>query len=295
MSERKGMRVNALIIGAGRSGTTTLYTYLKGHGDVCFSYIKEVPFFSLKEHFAKGEKYYHSFFRKCGRAPVLASADTYLLMDQKAISRVKAYNPAMKILVMLREPVARAYSSYTYSVNFGHHKAYASFLDSMEVEKEITREPDIVRRNNLGHFYGSLYYEHLSKWMEVFPREQLLLLKTSDLLEHPEKFSGDVCSFLGIPAYAGKFDKVNAAAVPRNRMLEKLFLDRNNLPRKLIRKLTPRAVKNLIMRSGAVDALHAANRKEQSAPPLLREDAEQARLYFLEDLSNLKMKFGLEF
>jgi len=295
MSDRAGIIVNTLIIGAGRSGTTTLYSYLKEHSDVCFSYIKEVPFFSLREHYRKGEKYYHSFFRKCSSAPVIATADTYLLMDHEAISHIHAYNPGMKIVVMLREPVARSYSSYNYSVNFGHHKAYASFLDSMEVEKEIAAEPDIIKRNNVGHFYGSLYYEHLSKWIGVFPREQLLLLKTSDLRENPEKFSATLFSFLGIPAYEGEIVYDNAAAVPKNKAVERLFMDRENIPRKLIRKLTPRPLKNLIMRSGVVDKLHAANRMEQSAEPLSEEKVKMAMSYFREDLQLLKKEFNIEF
>jgi len=295
MSEQKGIRVNTLIIGAGRSGTTSLYSYLKAHPEVCFSYIKEIPFFSLKEHFVRGQKYYHSFFRKCGTAPVIASADTYLLVDHEAISRVHAYNPEMKILVMLREPVDRAYSSYNYSVNFGHHKAYGSFVDSMEWEKEIDSEPDIVRRNNLGHFYGSLYHKHLSRWTMIFPREQLLLLKTSDLKDHPQKFSNDLFSFLGIPVYEGEIERVNAAAAPKNKTVEKLFMDRNNLPRRLLRKLTPRPVKNLIMRSGIVDKLHEANRKEQSALPLSQEERRLVLSFFREDLQLLKKEFGIEF
>jgi hypothetical protein len=295
MRGQDGIKVNTLIIGAGRSGTTTLYTYLKAHSDVCFSYIKEVPFFSIKEHYRKGEKYYHSFFRKCNSMPVIASADTYLLMDHDAISRIYAYNPEMKIIVMLRDPVSRDYSSYNYSVNFGHHDAYASFLDSVEVEKEITGESDIVKRNNVGHFYGSLYYEHLSKWTGEFPREQLLLLKTSDLSDDPQKFSNDLFSFLGIPDYKGEIERVNAAAVPKNKRMEELFMDRGNLPRRFIRKVTPRPLKNLIMRSGIVDKLHKANRREQSVVPLSKEDVKMAMQYFRDDLELLKREFHIEF
>ncbi len=295
MNTHQNSRVNTLIIGAGRSGTTTLWSYMKEHEEVCFSYIKEVPFFSLTEQFSKGEKYYHSFFRNCEGAPVIASADTYLLMDHKAISRVHKYNPDMKLVVMLREPVARAYSSYTYSVNFGHHKAYASFLDSMEEERRISQEPDIVRRNNVGHFYGSLYHEHLSQWRKVFPREQMLLLKTSDLKDHPEQFSGELPSFLNLKPFEGEPGWVNAAAVPKNKVVEKLFMDRETLPRKLVRKLVPRQVKHWIMSSGLIGKLHEANRKPQATPPLSEEEENLARPFFMNDLMQLKEDFGIEF
>jgi len=289
------LRVNALIIGAGRSGTTSLYAYLESHSDVCFSNIKEVHFFSIDELYKRGESYYHSFFRKCQGAPVIASADTYLLMDHDAIQRIYTYNPEMKIIVMLRDPVSRAYSSYNYSVNFGHHQAYAAFLDSLAVEKQIAGEANIVTRNNVGHFYGSLYYEHLHKWAAVFPREQILLLKTSDLKENPQKFSKELFSFLNLSETQGKFEQANAAAVPKSRKLEQFFLDRNNVLRKIIRRWTPRFLKQLIIGSGIVDKLHSANRKEQTTRPLSEEEREKAMQWFRKDLQLLKKEFNIEF
>jgi len=289
------LRVNTLIIGAGRSGTTSLYTYLESHSDVCFSNIKEVHFFSIDELYKRGESYYHSFFRKCHGVPVVASADTYLLMDHDAIPRIFAYNPEMKIIVMLRDPVSRAYSSYNYSVNFGHHQAYATFLDSLVVEKQIASEANIVTRNNVGHFYGSLYYEHLHKWAAVFPREQILLLKTSGFKENPQKFSKELFSFLNLSETQGKFEQANAAAVPKSRKLEQFFLDRNNVLRKIIRRWTPRFLKQLIIGSGVVDKLHSANRKEQTTRPLSEEEREKAMQWFRKDLQLLKKEFKIEF
>lgn len=289
------IKVNTLIIGAGRSGTTSLCSYLEGHKEVCFSKIKEVHYFSINELFKRGEKYYHAFFRKNNRAPVIASADTYLLMDHEAISRIYAYNPGMKIIVMLRDPVARAYSSYNYSVNYGHHNAYPSFLDSLEFEKDIHEEADIVDRNNKGHFYGGLYFEHLSKWTAVFPRKNILLLKTSDLKEFPEKFSEELFSFLGLSNIYSEIGRNNAAAVPKNKKLEKFLLDRDLPMRKFIRDVTPRFLKNLIMESGVVDKLHESNRKEQILKPLERGEIERALTYFSDDLRLLKEKFDIEF
>jgi len=294
MSTKRNIRVNTLIIGAGRSGTTTLWSFMKDQEDICFSFIKEVPFFSLKAHFSKGENYYHDFFRSCGDAPVIASSDTYLLMDHEAISRVYAYNPEMKIIVLLREPVSRTYSSYNYSIHAGHHKAYSCFMDSLEAEREIVQEPDIIRRNNLGHFYGSLYHEHLMHWAKVFPREQILLLKTSDMKDHPEKFKGELCTFLNLAPFVGDVGWVNAAAVPKNKALEKLFTDRGSLIRRLVRNVFPRKFKQWIMRSGLPGKMHEKNRRQEASEPLSLQEKNTAKDYFRKDLELLEKDFGIK-
>ena len=288
-------RVNTLIIGAGRSGTTSLYAHMAAHEDVCFSYLKEVHYFSIDELYGRGEKYYHAFFKNCTGARILASADTYLLMDYDAIPRIRDYNPEMKIIVILRDPVARAYSSYHYSVNYGHHKAYSTFLDSMEAEKDIENEQNIVTRNNLGHFYGSLYHKHLSKWTEQFPREQILLLETAELRGFPHLLLEKLAAFLNLTSFDDHVERENAAAIPRNKKLEKFLLDRDSFMRKMIRRLTPRFIKNLIMESGIVDKLHKVNRVESAVSPLSAEEAEKARLYFKDDMQNLKKDYGIEF
>lgn len=286
--------MNALIIGAGRSGTTSLYHLLAAHDKVCYSKVKEVPYFSIGDLFGRGEVFFHSFFRKCNGASVTITADTYLLMDHDAVSRVYAYNPEMKIMVMLRDPVARAYSSYHYAVNNGHHEAYRDFLDSIEAEKNIRQEPDIVRRNNFGHFYGSLYYEHLSKWAAVFPKEQILLLRTRDLSEIPKEFSSKLFAFLNLQDPALPVEKFNTAAVPRNMKLERFFIDRDHVLRRVIRKITPPFIKRTVVGSGIVDRLHEANRKEQRNQPMSSEQEREARNYFLKDLQLLKQEFQVD-
>ena len=294
MAKSDSFRVNALIIGAGRSGTTSLYTLLEDHGSICFSKIKEVHYFSIPDLYRRGERYYHGFFRHYNGEPVVASADTYLLMDYDAIGRVHAYNPEMKIIVILRDPVARAYSSYHYSVNYGHHRAYADFLDSPEAERDIRDEPDIVRRNNAGHFYGSLYYEHLHRWDRVFPRKQMLLLKTSDLKKSPGELSRQLFSFLDLPADTDEIGKENPAAVPRSMKLERFLLDRDHFMRRFLRRSVPRFLKNLVIGSGIVERLHEANRKEQPYEPLSEEQEKRARQYFTEDLYRLKEEFQID-
>ena len=286
-------RVNTLVIGAGRSGTTSLYDLMEQHPEVCFSYLKEVHYFSIEELYNRGEHYYHGFLRDFAGERIVASADTYLLPAYEAIKRIHRYNPGMKILVMLRDPVLRAWSSYHYSVNYGHHEAYGSFLDSIDNEKDLGSEGRIEKRNNLGHFHGSLYCLHLRKWMEFFPREQILLLETRKMKEDPVAFRKELFGFLGVADREFEISRKNAAAVPRNRNLEKFLLDRDRGGRKLLRMLLPRFLKDWLMRSGAVDRLHDLNRRQQDTPHLPEEVYNEAIKFFKEDLTDLQREFGI--
>ncbi len=83
------------------------------------------------------------------------------------------------------------------------------------------------------------------------------------------------------------------AAVPSSKKLEKFLLDRDLFLRKIIRNVTPRFIKNLIIRSGIVDKLHDANRKEQSITPLSNDEIERGMQYFTDDLEVLKSVFDI--
>lgn len=272
--------------------------YLEGHPDICFSVIKEVHYFSIEDLYERGIKYYHSFFPEYKGQPIVASSDTYLLMDHLAIKRIKKYNPEMKIIVLLRDPVDRAYSSYNYSVNYGHHPAYSGFLDSLEFEKDIENIENIVHRNNLGHFYGSLYHYHLSQWVKEFPKENLLVLNTNLMRNDPLKFKDEICSFLKI----GDFDftnlienKLNPNAIPKSKAFEQFFLNRDNFLRKLIRSIVPSFLKRWIIHSHLVEKVHDLNRDAKASRPLTDHERKTANQYFKDDLEKLDSEFGIRF
>lgn len=283
------MKVNLLIIGAGRSGTTSIYKYLDQHPDVCFSSIKEIHYFSIEELYKRGEKYYHSFYDHYQGEKLYASADTYLMMDYQAIEKIKAYNENIKILVMLRDPVDRAYSSYNYSVNYGYHDALENFSDCISFEKDIEKVNDLIQRNNLGHLYASQYYKHLSRWLKVFPKENFVFLTTKELKEDPEGLYRKLCLDLNIAEFSlensGKAH--NANAVPKNKGLEQFLLNRNNPIRSLLRNMLPSFIKTSILKSTFVDKLHGLNRKEQAYEKLSDEEYKKMKDYFGSDLQSL--------
>lgn len=286
-------KVNLLIIGSGRSGTTSLYHYLDHHPEVCFSAIKEIHYFSFDDLNRRGEKYYHRFFEDLNKK-VIASADTYLLIDKQAPDRVKRYNPDMRFMVLLRDPVERAYSSFIYSKNFGYENKKYTFHDAFVHEKQRIQDKDIIIQNNRGHFYSGLYHEHLRDWMQYFPKEHFLLLRTDDLKNHPHDFYVEVCRFLDISYRSpGEVIKKNVAQSSKIKALQQIMVNRNHPLRKFIRKVTPEVLKRLVLQSNLIHSIYQLNKAPAQYEPLTEEEKNQYKTYFKEDLEKLEKQFQI--
>lgn len=291
------MKVNAIIIGAGRSGTTTLYQYLDKHPDVCFSDIKEVHYFSVKDLYQRGKNYYHSFLQHCQKEKLNLAADTYLLIDKNAPQRIKEYNPEMKIIIILRNPAERAWSSFQYAKNNGYISNNKSFIQSIEEEEEHILSSDITVQNNLCNLWQSKYYEHVSYWSEFFPRKNILLLKTSDLKNNTNFLLKQLSNFLDIKDFL--FDTAliaaNKSAKAKSKVLQQFLLNRNNPLRATLRIILPDKVKQKILHSKLPEKLSSINRKETSYKPLSEEYRKYAEQLLEKDTKRLEKIFGISF
>jgi Sulfotransferase domain len=289
------MKVDFLIIGAGRSGTTTIFQYLEQHKQVCFSRIKEIHYFSIDELYNRTENYYHSFFDSTIHTKIYVSADTYLFITEKAIKRIFDYNPKIKILIMLRNPVERTFSGYNYAINNGYLKKDTSFLQSIENEQDILEKTSsIEEKNNLCNAYQSLYHFHIKRWLEIFPKENFIFLKTKNLKNNSSQLLSELSSFLEIDAFETLQNiKANEAKSVKSKKLQQLLLNRNLPIRKISRKILPNFIKNKILNSSLTDKLYRMNKTENQVLTLSNEDKIIAQKHFAEDLIKLKNDFNI--
>jgi hypothetical protein len=289
------MKVNHIIIGAGRSGTTSLVAYLKQHPDVSFSNIKEVTYFSVEDHHQRGEGFLHSFFDRENQ--ITATSDTYLLMDKDAPQRVFGYNPEMKITVILREPGERTNSNFNFSINHGYIDPSVALLASEPLEEGILAKGDIIEINNHCNFYGSLYHHHISNWLNYFNREQLFICTTKQLKEHPLELMSDYFSFLNLKdKKVTELPPQHKAAGVKNKSLNKFLVNRNHPVRRLISKpLQLSFLRNIVLNSNVVEKIKSSNKEEAAYPKLTPEERAYCDNYFKEDLQQLKDEFGIIF
>lgn len=195
-----------LIIGAAKSGTTSLITDLRHHPEVCTPGV-EVNYFS---HFiTKGDVWYRSRFAE----PLLICGEksTSYLYDSSCAGKIYRYNPEMKLIIMLREPVRRAYSNWTmrrvqnrllnqaehfnslskYRIsNLGFRHLFHDYLACRNEQERFYEPLDVFER--------SMYMKQISCFLEWFPRNQLLILISERFFRTPADTLEFVGDFLGI-------------------------------------------------------------------------------------------------
>jgi len=286
-------KVNLLIIGTQKAGTTSLYEYIRQHKDIYFSDIKEVIYFVNDKLFDKGEEYYHSFFTKIENEKIIASAYVHMLPSKKAPKRVQAYNPNMKFIVMLREPISRAYSAYNYAIKNGWEDSNNSFEDTLTLEPKRVEDEEY----DLMYFENGMYYKHLTYWEQFFPKENFLLIKDSELKEDAKKVVERVCSFLNIENLVDEIDtskEFNKAGKVRFKFLQSFLLSKDSKIKTIFGYLFPRRLKVWI-RANILKKVYKFNQVNQQNTPLDKNIREQLKKLFYEDSKNMKERYNIEF
>ncbi|MFN8073962.1 MAG: sulfotransferase domain-containing protein [Kineosporiaceae bacterium] len=227
-----GLRVlpDFVIAGAMKAGTTSLYRYLCAHPDVMPAARKEVHFFDV--HYARGPQWYRSMFpttvqrdllaRTHGRPVLTGEASPYYLFHPLAAERAAGLVPAAKVVVLLRDPVERAWSHYRHEVRAGREPLpFEAALDAEEQRLAGTESllvhggPAAVSDEHRYHSYVARgrYAAQLTRWFDAFGREQVLVLRTEDLLHNPDAVWQQVQDFLGlVPARPPAFEVHNAGS-----------------------------------------------------------------------------------
>jgi len=179
-----------LIIGAAKSGTTTLFHYLSRHPQICVSRKKEPEFFADKFH--RGWEWYVANFADARPGQVCGEASTIYTWWQEypvCAARIGRYLPGARLIYILRHPVERTYSDYGEQIKtaraLGQQRAnLATFEDFLESYEHLVRAGEYIR--------------YIEEYRRYFSRESLLILLLEDLQRDPGAVLGQVCRHLGV-------------------------------------------------------------------------------------------------
>jgi hypothetical protein len=217
------------VIGAAKSGTTTLYGWMSEHPVIGPASKKEVHYFDL--NFWRGRDWYRSHFpleadsetcvRDHGRPLITGEASPTYISHEWAPARLAKALPRAKLIVVFRNPVERAYSQFQMSRREGV-EPLESFAEALAVEEERLR-PHLERLRADPYYYGwsigcwsylfrSEYANQVARWLTLFPREQFHFLSTEELESDPQRALDGIYEYLDLPPYVNKgLDRLNTA------------------------------------------------------------------------------------
>ena len=206
-----------LIIGAPKSATTALFQYLLQHPSIAPPLTKQIHYFD--RYYDRGISWYKVClpyrWQKFKQEKIqknnflTGEATVHYMLHPLAPQRVAQTIPNVKLIVMLRNPVDRAYSHY--QMEFANKNESLSFEDILteepkrmkgEIEK-LTEDKnyDSEEYPHRAYLATGHYAEHLKNWFKCFPREQFLIINNEDFLSDISKGYNEVLNFLGLSSF----------------------------------------------------------------------------------------------
>lgn len=239
---------NFIIAGTDKAGTTSIFVYLSQHAEVCASSEKETNFF--RREFAADESdcvsEYAQYFELCtDNTPILTEASpAYLREADSVVPRMHDLVPDVKLLFILREPVARLYSSYNFHVGRLNIPEDLSFSQYVADCLQFERQQACHNGADLDDWYlkvlgSGCYARYLKTYAGSFPASNIKVMFFEELQDDPKKFMGDLSDFLSIDReFWSDFDfrKENVTFSARNPLLQKIALRVNSAAEKTLRR-----------------------------------------------------------
>ncbi len=195
-----------VVVGAQRSGTTSLYRRLLEHPQVLRPIGKELQFLTL--HFNRGLRWYRAHFPATGRGQQTFEASPYYLFHPLAAPRAAQVLPNARFVALLRDPVDRAYSHYLHSRSLGFETL--SFEDAIAAEQDRLSEAahwgldtssGLRLHRNFSYLGRGMYLHQLQRWLSAVPSGSVKAIKSEDFFQQPQQVYADLLEFLRLPAF----------------------------------------------------------------------------------------------
>lgn len=177
------MKPTVIGIGAQKCATSWMHSVLGVHPQVGVSDPKEVDFFSY--YFDRGYQWYERHFSHLADCVARCDTSPSYFYDPRAAERAWGYNNELKIIVLLRDPVARAYSNHLHEVIKGN-------IESQSFEEGLLNNPAYLEQGR--------YYTHLKRWVDTFGPQQVLVLIAEEIFADPVRSAASVYDFVGVNA-----------------------------------------------------------------------------------------------
>ena len=213
-------KLDFIIAGTQKSGTTALNYYLKRHRQIALPLKKELHFFDRDELFAGGLVSYeslHRMFRPVPRGTIAGENTPIYFYWRPALERIREYNAAIKLIAILRNPIERAFSQWNMQRQRGSEPL--EFLDAIRAEPSRIAQAAPQQLRKFSYVDRGRYNEQLERAFELFPRRQLLLIKYEEFRARQKETVEKAFRFLNV-APLRRFKLIEAHTIAYERQMQ---------------------------------------------------------------------------
>jgi len=290
---------NFLLIGAPKSGTTSLFQYLRMHPDIFLSSLKEPNFFAFEgqniTYNGPGDQRgnrcrihqldaYQNLFSQTGESHALGEASTVYLYSETAAANIARHVPKMKLIAILRNPVDLAYSAYLHMRREGREPCQ-TFEEALAQEETRIKEG----WTPLWHLTAQgAYAKQLKRYYQHFPKAQVKTFFYEEWQSNSQKVLKDILTFLEVDNDV-KLDtskRFNESGKPKNIWLHHL-LTKNNPLKQWLKPLLPKK-----FRRGMMASFTKSNLAQSQDPKMLDSTRKILQEHFHDDIKELENLTG---
>jgi Sulfotransferase domain len=204
IKRRKVDRLDFIVAGAQKSGTTALHYFLKKHPRIALPDRGEMHFFDDEEIFSRPVDYelLHRHFRKRPvrllpvRLGLAGEVTPSYLYWKPAMERIWNYNPQVKLIVLLRNPIDRAFAHW--NMQRFKDREPLDFLDALKEEPRRIAQPLAIESRRFAYVDRGFYSGQLERVFKFFPREQVEIVKFENFRDRKQETLDDIFEFLGV-------------------------------------------------------------------------------------------------
>ena len=262
---------NFLIVGAAKSGTTSLFSYLAQHPEIYVPPVKEPSYFSDGEpNVVHTDAEYEALFERRKKEKAVGEASTPYLYDLNAPKRIADLLQNPTIFILLRNPALRAYSLWGHNFyQFGCEKL--PFEEALRQEKFRIASQDFYK--SWGFFYGNyhyfrsgLYYEQVKRYIDIFGKDRVHIYIFEEFVKDPGKICKEIFLSLGIDHnFLPVFEKHNVSPGYKIGFIQRFLMNPPTFLENTYQAL-PMILKLITYRAGK--AIYLINQKHVPRPLL---------------------------
>ena len=242
---------NYMFLGAAKSATTTYYDILKNHKEVFVPKFKEPHFFNFDKNFSKGIDWYNqTYFGNVSEEKVIIDfTPTYLYSNLCAERIFNCLGPKMKFVVILRDPVDRAYSHYNHSVRDGHEEK--NFIDAINLEAKridkFKKNNDFLSELRCSYISQGMYFNMLNSYLKYYSINDFLIINfDEEVIRNINKTKTKLSDFLNIDLTDLDFNvHSNKSGKSKNKLIQTL-INKDNMLRKVLKFFVPQMSRQIL-------------------------------------------------